>query len=190
MGIVRLNLALLIGAAGCVALYFAFFADIPASVNSWSPTLRQTFHTSLLITSGVLFAFAAAIAVFTTKDEIEIEGNRQSRSPNTNLPIDPLHHPIVLAWWKLPTTQKHVVNLIYEHFHKDVVTLDDLYRVYHNKHGGEKLKSHDELFYRLRTIEAVGFFRLVSVAAKSTDIEKSDKVRKALKDGDVIKTGG
>lgn len=173
--------------AGFLILYFSFFLGLPNPGNTWTPQLRERSNVGLLLL-GICFC-GGSVGLTLLLKRFHHEA---TRSPLVveEPPADPKQHPAVLQWFRLSPTQKELVVFLYEHSHREKLPFDDLYSAFCSKHGTEVVPRSDEMFFRLKSLDHIGFLKMEAVAEKATDIRKIREIKIALLNGDIINTGG
>jgi hypothetical protein len=196
--------------AGFLLLYFSFFVGLPNPGNAWTPALRGRPDLGLLFLgicfcggSVVLTVIAdrprreaapaeepapAVTTVEATPPEVVEQTPEPHQPEEEEPPRDPKQHPFVLLWLRLSTTQKEIVVFLYEHSHREKIPFDDFYDAFCSKHGMQ-VTTADEMYFRLKTLEHIGFFNMEAVAEKATYLQRIKKVKFALLNGDIINTG-
>ena len=198
----------LITLGGLVFVFLSFFDGLPTPNNGWATILRPEVNQGLLAVALVLIVSGTAISTINSfkPQNLEKPGKAIKINPEENtdtardeksdtLPKksykgDLDNHPIVKKWWKLSSTQKEIVVFLYEHSHRDQISFDQLYEAFCKKYSKQPVPNSDEMYFRIRTLEAEGFLRLLSIAEKATDIERIPEVTEALERGDIIATRG
>src|ERR1700676_584389 len=177
---IRAILLLGLLAGGLVLIYLGFFSGFPSSTNAWVPPLRHGLHGGLVAIGCLLLVFAIGLVV---------GGKRANASAaRPAAPSEEKQHPAVLQWFRLPPTQKEIVSMLYENVHKDRIQLEAFFDAFVKKHGQAPVASLSEMFYRLKALKFEGMLELHKVGPQATDVVKINAVRRALLDGDVVKT--
>jgi len=175
---IRALLLLGLLAGGLVLAYLGFFSGFPSSTNAWVPPLRNGIHGGLVAIGCLLLAFAIGLGVV----------GKRAKPARPAAPLEEKQHPAVSQWFRLPGTQKEIVALLYGAVHRDRIQLEEFYDVFVKTHGSTPVTSLDEMFYRLKVLKFEGMVEMSAVGSKATDIVKINEVRRALSDGDVIRT--
>lgn len=189
----RFNVNVILCLAGLVAVYIAYFMDFPNSANGYMPSLRPAPDRGLLIAGGVLILVCAALTILEIRSGVS---GRASRSSNprhetgTQWLGDPDKHPLVVKWGKLSVTQREITAFLYEESHREKISLDDFYKAFCRKNGPDVLGNIDELYFRLKSLETSGFLHIEPIGPKVTNVLKRQEAKLALRNGDILKTGG